>query len=94
MACIILLTDHVGTLQAKLQQLEVGSSTCWHQIAALESLKLTTIKKKWQYTHALLPTSKRGVESSGMVKGFLEVELLSTKMSYPHCDTRYEYVSM
>ena len=38
MARVILLTDHVGTLQAKLQRLEVGSSTRWHQKAALESL--------------------------------------------------------
>ena len=38
---VILLTDHVGTLQEKLQRLEVGNSTHWHQKAALESLKRT-----------------------------------------------------
>ena len=41
MARVTSLTDHVGTLQAKLQRLEVGSSTRWHQKAALESSKHT-----------------------------------------------------
>ena len=41
MARVILLTDREGTLKAKLQRLEVGSSTRWHQKAALESLKHT-----------------------------------------------------
>ena len=41
MARVVLLTDHEGTLKAKLQRLEVGSSTRWHQKAALESLKHT-----------------------------------------------------
>ena len=41
MARVTLLTYHVGTLQAKLQRLEVGSSTHWHRKAALESLKCT-----------------------------------------------------
>ena len=41
MARVTLLTDHIGTLQAKFQRLEVGSSARWHQKAALESLKRT-----------------------------------------------------
>ena len=41
MVHVILLTNHVGTLEAKLQRLDVGSCTRWHQKAALESLKRT-----------------------------------------------------
>ena len=41
MARVVLLTDDIGTLDAKLQRLGVGSSTYWHQKAALESLKCT-----------------------------------------------------
>ena len=48
MACVILLTDHEGTLKAKLR-LEVGSSTRWHQKAALESLKQTVEQQKTAY---------------------------------------------
>ena len=46
MARVILLTDHEGILKAKLQRLEVGSSTRWHQKAALESLKHTVEQQK------------------------------------------------
>ena len=44
MVRIVLLTDHEGTLKAKLQRLEVGSSTRWHQKAALESVKRTCVR--------------------------------------------------